>query len=229
MNFFNTINTYLDKYKYYIIATCLLISILSMSAFGYMLLNPQKVVVMSKPKAVNKALPAKIYVDIKGAVINPGVYETNQDQRVIDIIRQAGGLTKTANTSLINLSKKVTDQMIIIIYTNDEFNKQINSSNGRKIETSCQCPNIINDACIDNKPVNDLETKPNITETNSTLININTATIDKLTTLPGIGESKANDIINYRKSHPFLTIEDIKKVSGIGEATYVKIKDLISI
>ena len=62
-----------------------------------------------------------IYVDIKGAVKNPGVYEINKDSRIIDVIKKAGDLRKDADTSVINLSKKVKDEMFIVIYTKEEI------------------------------------------------------------------------------------------------------------
>ena len=61
-----------------------------------------------------------VYVDIKGAVKKPGVYKINSDKKIIDVITMAGGLMENANTDNINLSRKVTDEMVIIIYTNEE-------------------------------------------------------------------------------------------------------------
>lgn len=237
MEIFNKISNYLDNYKYHIIGFCIVISLLSCTAVCYLMLNPRQVVVTSKPKTISKNEPVKMYVDIKGAVNRPGVYETLKEDRIIDVIKKASGLTKDANTSLINLSKSVSDQMVIVIYTNDEIKNKVNSNSGQVIETSCNCPSITNDACINPATSADLKAsdesiKENETPINNqqnTLININNATATQLATLPGIGETKAADIINYRKMQPFITITDIKKVSGIGEATYAKIKDLISI
>lgn len=169
---------------------------------------------------------SKIIVDIKGQVNKPGVYELTEGSRVIDLINLAGGLTKDANTSLINLSKKLEDSMVIIIYSNYE----VENSNVKEIETvfkiiekECNCPVIENDGCINTEI--EKEDKDNIDE----LININTATIEELMTLPGVGESKANSIIEYRENKKFETIEDIKNVSGIGELVFEKIKAYITI
>ena len=176
----------------------------------------------------NKEVNNKIKIDIKGQVNSPGVYELDDSSRVIDAINIAGGLTDIANTSLINLSKKLEDQMVIIIYSNDE----VLNSNVKEIETvfkviekECECPNIKNDSCIntelDNGSISDKE--------NIGMININTASIEELMTLPSVGESKAQAIIEYREKNKFTTIEDIKNVSGIGEALFEKIKEYISV
>lgn len=167
----------------------------------------------------------KITIDIKGAVKKPGVYNMNRDSRVIDAINKAGGLLDTADNSIINLSKKVTDEMVIIIYTKDEISKMLEGDTAIKIiEKECICPKLENDACIDNKVTNSSEKKENI----SFPISINKANKEELMNLPGIGESKANAIIKYRDENGnFDKIEDIINVSGIGELVFEKIKEYI--
>lgn len=175
---------------------------------------------------IEEVKKTKITVDIKGQVNNPGVYELIEGSRIIDLINIAGGLTKDANTSLINLSKKLEDSMVIIIYSNYE----VENSNVKEIETvfkiiekECNCPVIENDGCINTEI--EKEDKENINE----LININTATLEELMTLPGVGESKAKSIIEYREKNKFKTIEEIQNVSGIGELAFEKIKAYITI
>ena len=134
---------------------------------------------------------------------------------------KAGGLTDQADTSVINLSKKVTDEMVIIVYSREEvekfketkeIEKEVYDTCNQKDENS-----LINNACIESS------------SNTSSKISINTATLEELMTLPGIGESKAKDIINYRESNgPFNTIEDITKVTGIGESIFAKIKENIT-
>lgn len=161
-------------------------------------------------------------VEIKGFVKNPGVYEFNENERVIDLITKAGGLIENANTSVLNLSKILTDEMVVIIYSNEEIEEAKKDNITIKYETielPCECPDSLNDACVEEK---DDSTKTNI-------ININTATKEELMTLPNIGESKAENIINYRESFKFEAIEDIKEVSGIGESLFEKIKDYITV
>lgn len=139
-----------------------------------------------------------IYVDIKGEVINPNVYKIKKGLRVIDVINLAGGLTEESDTSNINLSKIVTDEMVIVI----------KSKNNEKVY---------------------IDSDVDINNNNNQLININTCTIDELLTLPGIGESKANNIIEYRKKNKFNTINDIMNVSGISESLFNKIKEYIKV
>ena len=139
-----------------------------------------------------------IYVDIKGEVINPNVYKIKKGLRVIDVINLAGGLTEESDTSNINLSKIVTDEMVIVIKSKNNEEVYIDS-----------------DVDINNN--------------NNQLIDINTCTIDELLTLPGIGESKANNIIEYRKKNKFNTINDIMNVSGISESLFNKIKEYIKV
>ena len=164
-----------------------------------------------------------IKVDIKGQIKKPGVYqiEKSLDRRINDVILMAGGLTNNADTSVTNLSKKLFDEMIIIIYSKDEVQDFVKTKEVEKIKnTECAVNNC--DSCITNNDNNN--------ETNETkLININTATKEELMTISGLGESKAQSIIEYREHNRFVTIEDIMNVSGIGESLFNKIKDYITV
>ena len=169
---------------------------------------------------------AKYYIDIKGFVKKPGVYEVTADNIVNDCIKLAGGLLKNADTTTINLSKKVSSEMVIYIPKKEEVIKTTTNTTVTKDQE------IPNDAVAsDNNKSNSSISKDNNPQTpNRPLVNINTATIQELTTLSGIGEAKAQDIIDYRTLNGnFKTIEDIKNVSGIGEALYAKIKDYITV
>lgn len=154
----------------------------------------------------------KVIVDIKGMVNNPGVYEVETTSRVNDVITLAGGLKEGADTSNINLAKIVYDEMTIIVYSSEEVLEKY-----KQEVCICNCPYIENNACIEEN-------------TNSDLININTAGIEELTTLTGIGDVKAEAIIKYRNEvGKFTTTEDLLKVDGIGEALFEKIKDHITV
>ena len=112
--------------------------------------------------------------------------------------------------------------MVIVVYTVEE----VNEMRGKNIliqyvEKECNCPSLSNDACLSNNQTNEI---------NSSKISINNATVEELTSLSGIGESKARSIIEYRNEHGlFSSIEEILNVSGIGEALFEKIKDNITI
>lgn len=187
----------------------------------------------NKDESINEESNNTIYVDIKGAVKSPGVYEVNNDSKVIDIINLAGGLNKNASTKYINLSKKLNNESVIYIYTNNEINTFIKEQNKEPL-TECKCETENIKSCIDNKSSiiekgQDTITNQDKKEDNSK-ININTASKDQLTSLTGIGDAKANAIIDYRnKNGNFKAIEEIKNVSGISDSLYEKIKDNITI
>ena len=171
-------------------------------------------------------------VDVKGEVKKPGVYELDSDSRVIDALNMAG-LTKESNTKFINLSKIISDEMVIFIYSNDEVKNMLESTNVESI-----CDVVHNNACVDSeesiiydKGMDKVESNllNKNEEENDNIININTATLEELLTLSGIGESKAKSIIEYRIKTPFNKIEDIMNVSGIGESLYNKIKENITV
>lgn len=159
----------------------------------------------------------KVIVDIKGMVASPGVYEVDSFARVNDVIKLAGGLIDGADTSIINLAKVVHDEMAIIIYSNEEVLQKYKDE-----VCICNCPEITNDACINNDSENQ--------STSNKLVNINTASKEELMTITGIGESKADTIIKYREENGnFKSIEDIQNVSGIGESLFEKIKYYITV
>ena len=172
-------------------------------------------------KEISKIESIKYNIDIKGAVKKPGVYQLDSNLTVNDAIKIAGGLTNEADTSIINLAKKITDEMVIIVYTKEEVKKSnIVDTVIKVVEKECICPNIENDGCLNNEITDNITNKEE-----SSLVNINTASIEELQTLSGIGESKAKKIIEYReKNGNFKNIEDIKNVEGIGESLYETIK-----
>ena len=140
----------------------------------------------------------KIFVDVKGAVKHPGVFETTKDKRVKDLIEEAGGVLEDADTSTLNLSQKVKDQMVIYVLKHGEKPKQISDSG--------------------------------TSSSSGDVININTANLEQLMKISGVGKTKAEAIIAHReKNGDFKKKEDITKVRGIGKATFEKIKDKIEV
>lgn len=241
MDFFDDIKT-----KIIIIIILISLNIVSISLQTYNIINKsnteyktENIVKETENKEdntdenINTESSNTIYVDIKGAVKSPGVYEVNNDSKVIDIINLAGGLNKNASTKYINLSKKINNESVIYIYTNSEINTFIKEQNKEPL-TECKCETENIKSCIDNKSSiiekgQDTITNQDKKEDNSK-ININTASKDQLTSLTGIGDTKANAIIDYRdKNGNFKKIEEIKNVSGISDSLYEKIKDNITI
>lgn len=162
-----------------------------------------------------------ITVEIKGEVINPGVYKMEENSRVIDLINISGGFTQNALTININQAKKLLDEMVIVIYNKNDLKEEVKTE---YVYLECECPKITNDGCVSKETNED-----KIEDNQNTKISINNATKEELTKLNGIGEKTAEKIIEYRKGTKFKTIEDIKNVSGIGESLYEKIKDSITV
>jgi competence protein ComEA len=154
-------------------------------------------------ETAEEAVIQQIFVDIKGAVMYPGVYELQQDQRIKDAVELAGGYTEQADTQRMNHAQKVQDEMVIYIPTK-----------GEQLEDGATT----------------LLTIPTESAPKEQKININQADIAILATLPGIGPSKAQSILTYREEHGhFQAIEDLKNVSGIGDKTFEKLKDAITV
>lgn len=164
----------------------------------------------------------KIMVYITGEVKNPGIYELEENSRIKDVIEKAGGLKETADITDINLATILQDEDKITIPSKEE-NKQ-EKQNTEKIQSNKQSKTT-------EKSQNTTSISTNATGKNqNTKVNINTATQTELETLPGIGPSTASKIVSYRKENgKFKSIEEIKKVNGIGESKYKKIKELIKV
>lgn len=232
-----------EKYKIYIIGVCVFLMGLFLEIGGFWFYNKYILKKMSvfKTDYVNiekeevidssdKAIVEEkkdIFVDIKGEVVNPGVYSIKENSRIIDVVNLAGGLTDKADTSANNMSKLLKDEMVIIIYSKDEIlNYKKVKEEESKVFNECNNDekNITNDACYN------LDNSVKDNDNNSKLININEASVDKLMLVTGIGKSKAEKIVEYRnKNGKFEKLEDIMNVSGIGEALFEKIKEYICI
>lgn len=140
------------------------------------------------------------FVDVKGEVKKPGLYEVDKDARVKHVIDLAGGFTDEAASEHVNLAQKVSDEMVIYVPKNGEedgfLNEMPTATNGQSMQK----------------------------------INVNKASAEELTQLNGIGPAKAEAIISYREEHgPFKSVEELLQVNGIGEKTLENIRDDITI
>ena len=144
------------------------------------------------------------YVDVKGAVKKAGMYRIKEGMRLMDVIDLAGGFMEEADQNQLNFSKLVMDQEIIYV-----------PKVGEEIPTIQEEPS---------------EGGSGTPEAETAKVNINTADATEVQQLSGIGEKKAADIIKYREENgSFRAIEDLTKVSGIGEKTLENLKDSITI
>lgn len=162
-----------------------------------------------------------LVVHICGAVSAPGVYELPAGSRIIDAVEAGGGFLPEAEEACCNLAEEIVDGCQIYIMTKTE---------------SCADGQTEKKAGIQTSPDSDMQTTDRNVRSNSApalengLVNLNTADIAALMTLPGIGESRAKAIISYREQHgAFAQIEDIMKISGIKQAAFSKIKDKITV
>ena len=141
-----------------------------------------------------------ITVEIKGEVKNPDVYEIQDGSIIRDLINLAGGLTSEANIDGINRAEKLRGNQLIIIPNKND-------------ESVVKTPSSVSG-----------------TTNNSSIININIASLEELKKITGVGDVKAQSIIDYReKNGGFKSIEELKNIDGIGSKTFEKIKDQVGI
>lgn len=146
------------------------------------------------------------FVHIGGAVKNPGVYQLPGDSRIFQAIEKAGGFTEDADQNYVNLAERIQDGSKIMIPTADETEKS--GTAGEKQEYGV----LFRDSG------------------ETSLVNLNTADREKLCTLPGVGDSRADAILSYRKEHgEFTSIDEIMQIAGIKESLFEKIKDKICV
>lgn len=164
--------------------------------------------VIEQENEIEEPMITTLMVDVKGAVKFPGVYQLTTDDRIIDAVQVAGGYLDGAQTDFINHAQKLQDEMVIYIPHKGEQLDQLES-----IGQAVQLP-----------------TSTTSSTKQSDKVNLNSADETTLTTLPGIGPSKAQAILSYREENgSFKSIDDLKNVSGIGEKTFERLKELIDI
>ena len=153
-------------------------------------------------------MPQNCYVDIKGEVLRPGVYEFSCESRIQEVIKKAGGFTEDADETKINLAQKITDQMQMIVPNlHSKQEGGVTEGNSEKGNLSNTTPSNLKQGTV----------------------NINTATLEELQTIKGIGKKKAEAILQYRKEHgAFRTKEDLLQVKGIGKKALEAIESQVT-
>ena len=163
----------------------------------------------SENKNEKNISPKEITVYVSGEVNNPGIVTLKSDDRLADAVKILGGVTKKADMNNIKLAIKLEDEMHYII-----------PKKGDKTNNSNQATN----TNVNNNQV------ANETNSQNTKVNINTASIQELDTIPGVGEATANKILSYREENGnFKNIEEIKNVNGIGDKKYENMKEFICV
>lgn len=161
--------------------------------------------------------PSTIVVYVCGAVVSPGVFELEEGARIQDAILAAGGFSDDAATESLNLASLVEDGEQIDVPTLEELEEA--EAAGIELTTTTT-----------SSSTSDSSSDGSSDSSSTGLININTATAEELEELPGIGEVTAANIVADREENgPFSSIEDITRVSGIGDAKYAAIADLICV
>ena len=142
-----------------------------------------------------------ITVDVKGAVKSPGIYDLPVGSRVNDAVQKAGGLTEQADSKLLNLAQKVSDEALVYVPTKGEETASQQAGSGTASSTS-------------------KEKK----------VNLNKASLEELKQVKGLGGKRAQDIIDHREANgKFKSVDELKKVSGIGAKTIEKLKDYVTV
>lgn len=164
----------------------------------------EKTVTQEVAESTVAAIPEVVYVQVAGAVRAPGVYELPAGSRVFEAVQKAGGMTDEAAPESLNQAQEVSDGQMIVLYTYKEWEQMQQA--GSSSEGVSQA------------------------DAGDGRVNINTAAIEELCTISGIGQSRAESIVAYREQNgAFESIEDIMKVSGIKDGLFQKIKDKIKV
>ena len=214
--FFMQVKRWLMEYKKVlsIIGGVLAVIVIILVGRG-MMASPTKEKVMvtnavntTRVEETTTMIPQNCYVDIKGEVLRPGVYEFSCESRIQEVIKKAGGFTEEADETKINLAQKITDQMQMIVpNVNSKQEGGVTEGNSEKGNSS-------------NTTLSNLK---------QGTVNINTATLEELQTIKGIGKKKAETILQYRKEHgAFRTKEDLLQVKGIGKKALEAIESQVT-
>lgn len=167
------------------------------------------------------AAEAKITVYVSGAVAKPGLHEIAPGSRAVDAIEAAGGMTEEANKDRVNLAKICKDGMQVNVprLSAKELRKLKQAQNVYVGDSANAVANAV-------QPVNYV---PAVQQDNGGKIRLNSATLEELEELPGVGEVTAQRIVEYRNLHGFNKIEDIMNVKGIGQAKFNKMRPYLDL
>ncbi|HFU3985562.1 TPA: helix-hairpin-helix domain-containing protein [Streptococcus suis] len=147
--------------------------------------------------------PSQLVVDVKGAVVKPGLYTLEEGSRVNDAVEAAGGLTSQADPKSINLAQKLSDEAVVYVASKDENISVVASTTASSVMSQ---------------------------EGNESKVNLNTATEADLQNISGIGAKRAADIIAYREANGgFNSVDDLNNVSGIGDKTMESIRPYVTV
>ncbi|WP_311407098.1 helix-hairpin-helix domain-containing protein [Liquorilactobacillus uvarum] len=162
------------------------------------------------------------FVDIKGAVKKPGIYKVTHKMRVANVISAAGGLEKTADRNQINLALKLVDQQVIYVPFKGEIDK--------KPPTTMETGQISNNNDKNSTTINSEIAIEESDAQNNKKVDLNKVTKSELLELDGIGDKKADLILTYRTQHGrFEKIEELMDITGIGDKTFEKLKERLTI
>ena len=161
------------------------------------------VVASSSSSQSQSSASGELYIDVKGEVKHPGVYQIPSNSRVTDVIKEAGGFKADADEQNVNLAKVLNDQDVVVVNKKGAAgSSSFASSNNTTTSSSA----------------------------NNVKVNLNTADLNELQKLDRVGEKKAQKIIDYRNQHNgFHSIDEIKQVSGFGDKTFERLKDSLEV
>lgn len=153
----------------------------------------------------------RVFVDVQGAVKRPGLYQFTSEMRVADAIKEAGGLASRADRKQINLATRLTDQQQLYIpLKGEQAPAQSATSTGNSAMSGSGTSSPKSDKSV-------------------TVVNLNTATVTDLQQLTGVGEKKAQKIVDYRSEHgSFKSVADLAQVPGFGEKTVANLQDQLT-
>lgn len=147
----------------------------------------------------------KVCVDVKGAVRHPGIYKLKGGSRVNEAVAAAGGIMDNADMKQVNLAKQLADQEVVYVPVNGETMPGTSAVGTANVSSASSV-------------------------SGAAIINLNTATKEKLCQITGIGDKKADLILQYREQHgQFRSVDELKQVSGFGDKTVEKIKDQLAV